>query len=112
MKIRLTPFGWLVGALIVGAISLAILPNLKTERITITIKKTERITTGSGEDIRHKYLVFTEGEVFENTDALFFGKFNSSDFQNKLDAGNTYEVRVSGYRVPFLSMYRNIVTIY
>lgn len=81
------------------------------EIIEITINDKERITTGSGENISSRFIVYTEDEVFENSDALWFWKFNSTDFQNKLKVGETYEVKVVGWRVPFLSWYRNIVEI-
>jgi len=81
------------------------------QTIEITVKDKERITSGSGESLSSKFIVYTEDEVFENTDSWLFFKFNSSDFQNKLDRGNTYTVKVAGWRIPFLSYYRNIVKI-
>lgn len=57
------------------------------------------------------YLVFTKDEVFKNTDNLFLMKFNSSDVQGQLVKDSTYTVKVYGWRVPFLSMYRNITYI-
>jgi hypothetical protein len=77
------------------------------ETITITVVDKERVLTGDAS----KYLVFTEDEVFENTDELLFLKFNSSDIYRDLDPGQTYNVVVVGWRVPFLSMYRNIIAI-
>lgn len=81
------------------------------ETVTARIVKTERIVTGSGDHISSKYLVFTEGEVFENTDELLAGKWNSSDLIAKLHEGETYKLTVYGYRVPYLSMYRNIIEV-
>jgi len=89
-------------------------PALKystTETIEITIKDKERITTGSGEDIESKYLVYTTDEVFENTDTWLFMKFGSSDVQNDLTVGKTFKVKVCGWRLPFFSAYRNIISI-
>jgi len=83
-----------------------------TEDIQITVTDKERIVDGSGENLSSKYLVFTETETFENTDALIFGKWNSSDIQGKLKVEDKYKVRVAGWRVPFLSMYRNIIKVY
>ena len=86
------------------------------ETLTITVTKTDRITetSGSGKDltVTSKYLVFTENETFENTDSWLFWKFNSSDFNGKFVAGSTYKVKVAGWRIPFFSSYRNIVSIY
>ena len=73
----------------------------------ITIKNKERIA----EDGDGKYLIFTKNEVFENTDSFLMWKFDSSDVYNNLEVGNTYTVKVNWYRIPFLSMYRNILEI-
>jgi hypothetical protein len=78
--------------------------------ITITVKNKERITQGSGKNLTSAFIIYTENEVFENTDSFLFGKFNSADFQNNLEIGTTYKVKVAGWRVPFLSMYRNVVS--
>ena len=81
------------------------------ETVTIEVVSKERVTKGTGENMESKYMVFTETEVFENTDVLWFWKWNSSDVQGKLKANDTYNVKVVGWRVPFLSMYRNIIEI-
>ena len=83
---------------------------------TVTITDKERIVEHSGESISSKYLVFADGEngesyVFENTDCFIRGKWNSSNIQGQLKEGNTYTVTVVGYRVPFLSMYQNIIEV-
>lgn len=98
----------LIALLLVGYIFLY---QSSKDRITVLIKDKERITTGSKENISSKYLVYTEGEVFENTDALMFFKWDSSDLQNELDVGGEYKVLVVGWRIPFLSTYRNIIRV-
>jgi hypothetical protein len=80
------------------------------ETVMATVTKTERITTGSGDSISHKYLVFTTQETFENSDCLWYGKFNSSDVQGRLTPGQ-YSMKVYGWRIPFMSRYRNIVDV-
>ncbi len=74
-------------------------------------KDKERVTVRSGDDPKEKYLVFTENETFENTDSTLFWKFNSSDVQGQLDRGKSYRVLVAGWRISFLSSYRNIIEI-
>lgn len=108
---------------IIGCAALLLLPFCCTalyqhgtsETVRITVKDKERVSysTGSGESkgISSKYLIFTESETFENTDAWFSGKFSSSDLYGKLDKGQSYTVRVYGWRVPLLSWYRNITRI-
>lgn len=73
------------------------------------ILKAERVTTGSGDSMRSKYLVFTDKGVFENTDTIFYGKWNSSDFYARMNMGDVCNFTVTGWRVPFLSWYQNIV---
>lgn len=79
--------------------------------IELTVDEKERITSGSGNNISSKFIVYTENEVFENTDSWLFFKFSSADLQNKLEVGKRYQVKVAGWRIPFLSWYRNIVEI-
>lgn len=82
------------------------------EEITIEVIDKERIVESDSEGkTSSKYLVFTESETFENTDVLLLGKFNSSDLQGHLKPGRKYKVKVYGWRVPFFSSYRNIVSI-
>ena len=87
--------------------SMAYTSSVKTINITIIDK--ERITTGSGETISSQFIIYTDNEVFENTDSWLYLKFNSADFQNKLQINETYRVRVAGWRIPFFSSYRNII---
>jgi transketolase N-terminal domain/subunit len=81
------------------------------EEVTITVTDKERVVKSSGDNVESYYLVFCEEEIFKNDDALLHGKFRSSDIQGKLKVGETYKVKVFGWRVGFLSMYRNIVKI-
>lgn len=55
-----------------------------------------------------KYLVQCGNEVYEITDLLFKGKFNSSDIYANLKIGNKYEITTTGYRFELFSMYKNI----
>ena len=84
---------------------------MSSETVTITVTDKDRIVDPKRKSTSSKYLVFTEGEVFENTDDLFLWKFNSSDIQGRLKVGETYSVEVIGWRVQFLSRYRNVVKI-
>lgn len=47
--------------------------------------------------------------VFEDTDTLFRGKFNSSDVYGALKEGKTYELTVIGFRVYIFNWYENII---
>ena len=58
------------------------------------------------------YLIGSEeGEVFENTDALLKLKFHSSDIWNEIEEGKRYKAKIIGWRIPFLSWYRNILEV-
>ena len=84
---------------------------LTVEAVDFTVQSKERISTGSGGNMKHKYLVYTEGETFENTDTLWHLKYNSSDLHGTLKDGERYSAKVNGWRVGFLSMYRNIIEV-
>jgi hypothetical protein len=106
-----------LAAFVFGAILLTVIVSYpisyKTSATTavITINDKERITQSAGEGVSSKYIVYTEeGEVFENTDSMLFGKFNSSDVYGKLRKGKRYRVSVAGWRVHWMSSYRNIIS--
>lgn len=77
------------------------------ENVTFTVNKAERVV----KDDSSKYLIFTDKGVYENTDALWHWKWNSSDIYNKIAAGKTYEARTYGWRMPFFSTYPNILDV-
>lgn len=103
-KLIVTLIVLLIGSSI--AISPIIAYTTATE-VQFTVTEKERVVTKN----TSKYIIFTEKEVFENTDSVWYLKFNSSDIYGKLNKGETYKAKVYGFRVPFLSWYRNIVSI-
>ena len=99
---------------IVGLLLFLLIPGLwlgfpyyTAKRVEITVTDKERVPKGE----ESYYLVFTEEEVFQNLDSWRRFKVNSSDLQGQLREGGTYLVSVYGWRIPFLSKYRNIVAI-
>ena len=83
-----------------------------TDEITIHVKNCQKEGFADSEGrSKYKYIVYTDNEVFENTDEVFMGKMNSSDLNNELEGGGTFTVKVIGWRNPLLSSYRNIVEI-
>lgn len=97
----------LAAPLILGGITVAAF--FAKDDVTITVKDKERIVNRNGKGAR--YLVWSEeGEVFEDVDSFLGWKFNSSDIYGQLDEGTTYNCKVYGWRIPFLSKYRNIVS--
>lgn len=83
---------------------------------TVTVVEKERVNYFSEDGADSKYLIYCEDEngetiVFENTDNWLIGKWNSSDIYAKLKVGETYAVTAIGIRIPFFSMYQNIISI-
>ncbi len=81
------------------------------DEYVVTVESKERIANGSGNNLSHRYLVFTDEGTFEVTDTLLFFDFSSSDRYSRLKDGRTYRIKASGWRVPFLSMYENIIEL-
>ena len=102
---------------VVGIIIFSLVATFNDKTYTITVTDKDRITTGGGDSIKSKYLVFGDDEagnplVFENTDNLLRWKFKSSNIQGGLKVGHTYDVRVIGFRIPIFSIYENIIDYY
>jgi hypothetical protein len=72
----------------------------------VTVTEKERVVSKD----TSKYLIFTDREVLRNTDSLWLLKFNSSDVYGQIKIGDVCSFQVYGWRVPFLSMYRNIIS--
>ena len=106
----------MIAVILVLSIGYEAIFSFNDTEYTITVTDKERIYEGSGDTSSSKYLVFGDDDngnslVFENTDCFIRGKWNSSNIQGQLKEGNTYKVTVVGYRVPFFSMYQNIIKI-
>ena len=95
----------MLGSVILGGV---VFPLTTQERVEFVLVGKERV----GDSDSSKYLLFTESETFENSDIMILGKFESSDIYGQLEDGKTYRATVCGYRIGFLSMYRNVVSIY
>jgi hypothetical protein len=74
---------------------------------TFTVESKERINKNNDS----YYLVFTDKEVFKNEDSILKWKWNSSDVYGELKQGQKYTCEVCGWRIRFLSMYRNITNL-
>ena len=88
--------------------------NFNDEEYIITITDKERVYDKDSSS--SKYLVFGDDEngnslVFENTDCIIRGKWNSSNIQGQFVKGNMYKITVVGYRIPFFNMYQNIIDL-
>lgn len=102
---------YIVTALVILLLPIKIWIHFSTlETVSVLIQDKERITTGSGQTAESKYLVFTDTETFENTDSWLALKFNSSDVYGYIQEGQTCDFQVTGFRIPFFSSYRNILS--
>jgi hypothetical protein len=127
MKLKITMIIMLI-LLVVIALPTVTIYRSSSDTIDIIVTGKERITTGSGKYIDSKFMVYTVGEpeaveidniltiqvkeeAFQVTDSWSFLKFNSTDVYMKLKRNGRYKVKVAGWRVNFLSWYRNIISI-
>jgi hypothetical protein len=93
-----------VAFLVLAFIAVTLYSTYGTQRTeTFTVNHRERTGGDWG-----KYLVYTDKGVFENTDSVFYLKFDSSDVYGQLAEGGTYECNVYGWRVGVFSWYPNI----
>lgn len=72
------------------------------------VEKSERVCDG-GKDGSCRYLVFTDKGVLQNSDTILRGKFDSSDVYAGIKVDKTYDFTTVGFRIPFFSMYPNIL---
>jgi hypothetical protein len=49
--------------------------------------------------------------VLQNTDTIFAWKFNSADIQASIEVGKKYRIEAYGWRIPFFSVFQNIVKV-
>lgn len=68
----------------------------------------QRICSSSGGSCQ--YLIYGNNETYTDSDSFLYWKFNSSDFYGHIQPGDNCTFTVYGWRVPFLSWYRNIVS--
>lgn len=105
---------WLFWIVVVLAPFVLFITAYRASKTTVefTVDRRERVTTGSGDSVHSYYLVWTqEGEVFSVTDSWSFMRFDSSDRYGKLKEGHRFRAQVAGWRVGFLSWYRNAIDI-
>lgn len=97
----------LLGIFVVFFVASISVPLWTQDRVTFTVTEKERVSDGESS----YYLVYTDGETFKNSDILALGKFDSSDVYGRIEIGEKYRATVCGWRVPWLSWHRNIVSM-
>lgn len=78
------------------------------DQLTATVTDKERVCE-SGKDGACKWMILTDKMSFENTDTIWHWKFNSTDVQSSVNVGETYNFDYYGWRLPFFSIYPNLV---
>lgn len=96
--------GIVVALIVIAASPIVHFSTMETV-LNVEILEKERVVIKDGS----KYLIFTDREVFENVDSLWSLKFDSSDFYRNIRVGQVCTLTVTGFRIPVLSTYRNIL---
>ncbi|ESQ78824.1 DUF1523 family protein [Asticcacaulis sp. YBE204] len=94
----------ILGVIAFGVVAWATIPYWSQGSAVVEVTGTTTKRQG-GKD---QYLVFTTTGTYKNTDSLHYLKFDSSDLQGKLNRPGRYRINYYGFRVPVLSMYKNI----
>jgi len=81
-------------------------PYITGEIITIKVLNKSQFGNEPG-----KYFVFTEDEVFYNSNNYYQNKENAADLNDKLYPGSSYKVKVVGVYLSWLPRFRNITEI-
>jgi len=98
--------GFLIVLLIILFGYLFFEPFVTEETITIKVLNKSQFGNEPG-----KYFVFTQDEVFNNSNNYYHSKENADDLNEKLYPGSTYKVKVVGLYIPWLPRFRNIIKI-
>ena len=111
---------WLTIFGIIAIIVLILLLNrwycmatISNETITISDKGivVNSYSTGEGSTTLSNYMIYTtNGQAIKNTNNIWFWKWNSDELQGKLKKGKKYKIKTYGVRIPWLGMYKHIIS--
>lgn len=89
--------------------------QLSYETVTVTVEdKNTVFDQNAAPDEGYapqNWLIYTPSEVFKVSANWTHGEFSAAERYHALKVGQTYSVRVAGWRVPALNWYRDIVEI-
>ena len=83
-----------------------IIPLFTMRTVVVTITGKEMVVRGKVSVC----MVYTEDEIFENTNSFLPSKFDSLELQQKLQINGTYRLCVCGVRNRVCSWFRNIIS--
>lgn len=87
--------------------SVANFAHVEVQTCTVTDKDRT-----AGQDGKSNMRIYTaDCGVFSVEDSIPDGAWDSADRYSKIEVGKTYTFRSRGYRVPFFSMFPNIVEV-
>lgn len=94
---------------IIGVVSynMSVLVNKQTNTCLVTGKESVYLSGTEG----HEYRIYTTCGTYVITDSLMLLRFNTADMYGKVVVNNTYSIYSGGYRIPFLSVFPNIISI-
>lgn len=81
-------------------------PYITEETITIKVLNKSQFGNEAG-----KYFVFTEDEVFYNSNNYYHNKEDAAEINDIIYPGSTYKVKVVGVYLPWIPRFRNITKI-
>ncbi len=96
-----------LGIFLITVITVNLIKNLQTSQTTFKVTGKERVA----ENRSGKYLIFTDKTTFSVEDTWIHWRWDSSDFYGKIQIGKTYDAKVQGWRVPFMSWYQNLIIV-
>lgn len=82
-------------------------PYYTDDYVVSKVTKTERVTI-KGDNY---YTVFTKDGEYKVTDNFRIFRWNSSKVYGQIREGNTYKIHYYGFRIPFFSVYPNIIDV-
>jgi hypothetical protein len=123
MKNDVAEFEWvlaiifiiLVIALIIFGI---IIPFVTQDYVTLTVTDKETYTsTDCSDSDGHRScstntykLIYTNGEILQFDDTFVLWVFGSQTMYSHIEEDQTYKFKVWGFNVPWLNMYRNVIS--
>ena len=63
-----------------------------------------------GGSVSHYVVYTTNGQAIKNTNNIWFWKWTSDELQGKLKKGKQYKIKTWGVRVPWLGLYKHIIS--
>lgn len=91
-------------------IFIASIPSMHVETYTIEVTRTE--ITGDGD-----YMIFSQdaetgkSRTFTLNDSFWHGVWNTADMYAEIEPGGIYTVEATGWRIPILSAFPNIIRL-